>query len=113
MMSDMKTTAKPAKKKPARARRKPEPRREFTVRDLNRHTAELLDAARKLGSVMVQSRGGETFRIEAIKKMLSAPQHSTFEERQKKYRALMASLGNTCGPNVDVERINQIIAGEI
>ena len=37
----------------------------------------------------------------------------TFEERQKKFREVMASLGNKCGRKVDVERINQIIAGEI
>ena len=112
MMSDMKTIAKPAKKK-ARARRKPAARREFTVRDLNRNTAELLEAARKHGSVTVRSRAGESFRIEAIKKLLAVPEPSTFEERHRRFRELMASLGNKCGPNVDVERLNKIIAGEI
>ena len=113
MMSDMKTIAKPAKKKPARARRKPAPRREFTVRDLNRHTAELLDAVREHGSVTVRSRGGEQFRLEKDRPLPAIRESEGFVERMRKYRELIASLGAACDPSVDVERLNQIIAGEV
>ena len=47
MMSDMKTASKKAAKK-ARVRSQKPLRREFTVRDMNRSGAELLEAARKL-----------------------------------------------------------------
>ena len=138
IMSDMKTIAKRVKKKSAPSRRKPEPRREFTVRDLNRHTAELLDAARKHGSVIVRSRGGEAFTVRAgrvtealdfarrkmeLRASLEDPKRDhmpeinleaaqDFAARQVRYRAKLRALVGKCPTKIDVERINRIIAGE-
>ena len=110
MMSDMKTIAKPAKKKPARVRRKPEPRREFTVRDLNRHTAELLDEARKHGSVLVRSRGGEQFTVSA--RSPSGSTGMTFAERMRRHRERLAAVGYRPPTKEGWEVIARAIAGE-
>lgn len=103
IMSDMKTMTKPAKKK-ARARRKPAARSEFTVRDLNRNTAELLDAARKLGSVTVRSRAGEQFTVSS--KRPSDSIGISFKERMRRHRELRASLenpGNDHSPEINLD----------
>ena len=110
MMSDMKTIAKPAKKKPARARRKPAPRREFTVRDLNRNTAELLDAARKHGSVLVRSRAGEQFTVSSRRPSDSIG--TSFKERMRRHRERLAAAGYRPPTKEGWEVIAKAIAGE-
>ena len=111
MMSDMKTIAKPAKKKPARARRKPAARREFTVRDLNRNTAELLDAARKHGSVTVRSRAGEQFMVSS--KRPSDSIAMPFKERMRRQRELRASQEeprHEHGPEINLDVVKDFAA---
>ncbi|MEO6740766.1 MAG: hypothetical protein ABIP20_10970 [Chthoniobacteraceae bacterium] len=109
IMSDMKTITKPAKKK-ARARGKPAPRREFTVRDLNRNTAELLEAARKHGSVLVRSRGGEQFTVSSKRAsdLIALP----FKERMKQHRERLAAVGYKEPTAEGWEVIAKAIAGE-
>jgi hypothetical protein len=34
-------------------------------------------------------------------------------ERMRAHRQRMTALGNTCGPDVDVERLNKVIGGEL
>ena len=111
MMSDMKTASKKAAKK-ARVRSQKPLRREFTVREMNRSGAELLEAARKLGRVTVKSRSGEVFEISVARPTpeLVVP---SMVERMRAHRQRMTALGNTCGPEVDVERLNKVIAGEL
>lgn len=111
MMSDMKTASKKAAKK-TRARTAKPLRREFTVRDMNRSSAELLEAARKLGRVTVKSRGGEVFEV-SVSRPPPALVVPSMVERMRAHRQRMTALGNTCGPEVDIERLNKVIAGEI
>jgi antitoxin (DNA-binding transcriptional repressor) of toxin-antitoxin stability system len=108
----MKTTAKPAKKKPARARRKPEPRREFTVRDMNRHTAELLDAVRKHGSVTVRSRAGEAFQVRPIAPDRAAAAAENFKARMRRHWERLKAVGYKEPTAEGWAAIAKAIAGE-
>lgn len=107
IMSDMKTVPKAAKKNAAP---KPEPKREFTVRDLNRHTAELLDAARKHGSVTVRSRAGEQFTVSSKRPtdLIAQP----FKERMRLHRERLAAVGYKEPTAEGWEAIAKAIAGE-
>jgi antitoxin (DNA-binding transcriptional repressor) of toxin-antitoxin stability system len=107
VMSDMKTSPKPAKKN---ANPVPEPRREFTVRDLNRHTAELLEAARQHGSVTVRSRAGEQFTVST--KRPADLIAKDFEERMRLHRERLAAVGYKEPTAEGWEAIAKAIAGE-
>ena len=93
MMSDMKTASKKAAKK-ARARTAKPLRREFTVRDMNRSGAELLEAARKLGSVTIRSRAGEAFEVRSVKEVPTVPAAAnSMLERMRRHRERLAEIG--------------------
>ena len=109
-MSDMKTLSKKAAKK-ARVRSQKPLRREFTVRDMNRSSAELLEATRKHGSVTIRSRAGETFEISV------APQTPKLEvtslvERMRRHRERLAAMGYKEPTAEGWEVISKAIAGE-
>lgn len=122
MMSDMKTLAKPkpAKKPAAKARRAARPAKRlptvFTVRDMNRDTAAVLNAVRQHGRIIIRSRSGEAYavsRIVAEKTMSTAPgMVEDFSARQLRYREQMRALDGAVPRVKDIERLNRIIAGE-
>ena len=83
----------------------------FTLRDLNRQPAKVLDAVRKFGSAEIRTRSGEVFTV-AVKAEKSAKRSGTglpdFEAHWKRLR----ELGLVPPPAAESERINRIIAGE-
>ena len=83
----------------------------FTLRDLNRQPAKVLEAVRKFGSAEVRTRGGEVFTVALKpdeKPQLRVKVFPNFETRWKKLR----EAGNAPPPLAEIERINRIIASE-
>ena len=112
IMSVMKAKPKSnAKKKPQTAKRLPSV---FTVRDMNRNTATVLEACRQNGRIIVRHRSGEEFEMTPAKVEKSAQPRPDFMARMEAHWQRMRDLGvrpaTTPG---EVERINQIIAGEV
>ncbi len=112
MMSDMKTASKKAAKK-VRVRSQKPLRREFTVRDMNRSGAELLEAARKLGRVTVKSRSGEVFEVRAV---TDSPTANVLADavlkRMRQHRERLAEVGYKEPSPEGWEVISQAISGE-
>ncbi|HUG67028.1 MAG TPA: hypothetical protein VMM76_04725 [Pirellulaceae bacterium] len=82
----------------------------FTLRDLNRQPAKVLDAVRKFGSAEIRTRSGEVFTVAAkAGGKVRSREFPNFEARWKKLR----ELGLVPPPRTDDERINRIIAGEL
>lgn len=83
----------------------------FTLRDLNRQPAKVLDAVRKFGSAEVRTRGGEVF-VLAVKQVESDSQRTKklpdFESRWKKLR----ESGHLPPSPSENDQVNRIIAGE-
>lgn len=110
-MSDMKGPAKTERKKrQSLGKNAPELPDTFTVRDMNRNTQAVLEAARQHGRITIRSRSGEQFRIEAV---LPTGPRPDFMERIRQHRERMRALG-VSGPKTPeaIERVNAIIAGE-
>jgi len=83
----------------------------FTLRDLNRQPARVLEAVRKFGVAEVRTRKGEVFTV-SPKAGLGARRPSKlvpdFEGLWKK----QCDAGHISPPTREDERINRIIAGE-
>ena len=83
----------------------------FTLRDLNRQPAKVLDAVRKFGSAEIRTRSGEVFTV-AVKTAESPRQPGAglpdFEAHWKRLR----ELGLVPPAASENERINRIIAGD-
>ena len=115
MMSVMKTRVRTAKKKqPAAAKELP---REFTVRDMNRHTALVLAASREHGRVVVKHRDGGRFAVTPVIEVSDEERQERIRqalERMRLHRERIRAMGMR-GPSTaeEIERVNQIIAGEI
>jgi prevent-host-death family protein len=92
----------------------------FTMRDLNRRTADVLAAVRKYGVVELCSRSGEVFTL--APKAKAPPSRSKkavdigaeFEAEMQERRERMSAVGYTppSAADFDQERFNRIIAGE-
>ena len=119
IMSVMKTAIKAAKKaKPRKAKVLPGV---FTVRDMNRDTATVLEACRQHGRVIVRHRSGEQFALTSVKAEEppagSSPEFAErirqARERMRLHRERMGAMG-VRGPTTreGIERLNRIIAGE-
>lgn len=83
----------------------------FTLRDLNRSPAKVLEAVRKFGHADIRTRNGEMFSfIPKVEKRRKKPARDfpDFEARWKRLR----ELGLVPPPASENERINRIIAGE-
>jgi hypothetical protein len=120
IMSVMKTTTKSAKKKAKPAKEKVLPT-VFTVRDMNRNTAQVLAACRQHGRVVVKHRAGEQFAMTPVSNPVAPGISSVAEararaamERMSVYREKIRAMGMR-GPQTpeEIERVNMIIAGEI
>ena len=128
MMSDMKSLSKKpipaaqagrvarrtrAKNKPAEAAAPPAV---FTVRDMNRNTRGVLEAAKFHGQVTVRGRSGEAFKLQPVPAVPAPPTavpKVDFLERMRLHRLKMRELGFV-GPQTEAaqERWNRIVAGE-
>jgi hypothetical protein len=81
----------------------------FTLRDLNRQPAKVLDAVRKFGSAEIRTRSGEVFTVAAkADEKARSREFPDFEARWKKLR----EAGLVPPPPAENDRINRIIAGE-
>ena len=83
----------------------------FTLRDLNRQPAKILDAVRKFGIVEVRTRSGEVFTIAPKAEKASKRRAKTFPDFEARWRRMRAR-GLVPPPDSENERINRIIAGE-
>jgi hypothetical protein len=112
MMSVMKTSAKKPAKPKAREKAAPVLPSIFTVRDMNRNSRVVLDAAKFHGQVTIRSRNGEEFKVQPLAVATAGPKPD-FVERMRLHRIRMRELGFV-GPKTEagLERINRIIAGE-
>jgi len=82
----------------------------YTVRDLNRHTAEVLAAAAKRGSVTIRARTGERFVLKPEAEPEGPPRRvPDFAARWKH----LESLGYVPPPPGMDDWINGIITGEL
>jgi hypothetical protein len=116
IMSVMKAATKSAKKKTKPAKEKVLPT-VFTVRDMNRNTAQVLAACRQHGRVVVKHRAGEEFAmtpVAASATMLHSNSRPDFVERMRQHRERMRAMGAR-GPTTPegIEHLNRIIAGEL
>ncbi len=88
----------------------------FTVRDLSRRTAELLDAVRKYGVVEVRARSGEVFTVApkktAERSLTQAEIADAFFKKSEARAQRFREMGFVPPPEEEMERINRIIAGE-
>jgi predicted nucleic acid-binding protein len=93
----------------------------FTVRDMNRDTAAVLEACRQHGQVVIRHRSGERFAITVLKKggvagsEARSPQRIRQAcERIARHRARMQAMGMR-GPATreGIEHPNRIIAGDV
>jgi len=80
----------------------------FTVRDLNRKTAKVLEAAEELGSVTIQARNGKRYVLQAAPPEQGGFEPPDFEARWSRLR----ELGFETPAPGEVERLDRIIAGE-
>jgi hypothetical protein len=105
--------------KPRQTTRETHPE-EFTVRDMNRDTAAVLEACRQHGQVVIRHRSGERFAITVLKEAGAAGPEARSPERTRqarerlaRHRARMQSMG-VRGPATreGIENLNRIIAGE-
>ncbi len=83
----------------------------FTVRDLNRQPAKILDVVRKFGSAEIRTRGGEVFTIAPKAEKKAKARTKAFPDFKARWRR-MRELGHVPPPPSENERINRIIAGE-
>jgi hypothetical protein len=113
IMSVMKTTTRPAKKKPSSAKVDLLPS-VFTVRDMNRNTALVLAACRQHGRVLVKHRAGEQFVMTPVIEPSASATRPDFVERMRLHRERMREMGAR-GPTSPegVEHLNKVIAGEL
>jgi antitoxin (DNA-binding transcriptional repressor) of toxin-antitoxin stability system len=93
----------------------------FTVRDLNRRTAEVLTAAKTYGSVQICARTGEVFTLvpeaRVHRSKTKAKEKTAAEmwaEKSAERKARMIAIGYVppTADEWDTERFNRIIAGE-
>ena len=114
IMSDMKTASK---------KRKPAKRSDiFTVRDMNRRPAELLNACDNRGTITIRSRNGRTYQMSASRSLteilLGSGSESrdalrqSFSERLREHHKQMAAMGYRPPSAADQEKIDRMIAGE-
>lgn len=95
MMSDMKVNEEPGV---------------YTVRDLNRRTAEILAEAARLGSVTIRSRSGERFVLQVERKTSEGP--GRLLHRISGQRSILETLGHQPPSAEGWKQLDEIIAGE-
>lgn len=83
----------------------------FTLRDLNRQPAKVLEAVRKFGRADIRTRSGEMFSFIPKVEKRKKPARRDFPDFDARWKRLR-ELGLVPPPASENERINRIIAGE-
>ena len=83
----------------------------FTLRDLNRQPAKVLEAVRKHGRADIRTRSGEMFSFIPKVEKRKRPVRKGFPDFEARWKKLR-ELGLVPPPPSENERINRIIAGE-
>jgi hypothetical protein len=83
----------------------------FTLRDLNRQPAKVLEAVRKFGCVEIRTRSGEVFTVSAQPKPADGAAARRFPDFPARWKRLR-ELGHVPPTSSQNERIDRIIAGE-
>jgi hypothetical protein len=82
---------------------------DFTVRDMNRHMAKVLETCDRLGVVRIKSRKGQTYELRpeapAKRKKGSKPTYPDFAARRK-------AIGLPMMTKKQSEMLDKLIAGE-
>jgi hypothetical protein len=94
----------------------------FTVRELSRETAHVLEVCAREGAVSIRTRNGESFKVAAEKKLAKAkrskaegrlhPIAQHWVNRRKKMRAMRKELGLLPLDQEQMDKLGQMIAGE-
>ena len=111
IMSDMKTLLK----------RKPKvieiPPDTFTVRDMSRRAAAVIAACEYRGSVRIRSRNGRSFVLTPEVKQPTRSEHAKTRaeeiERMRAHHERMKEMGCRVPSEIEQERMNRWIAGEV
>lgn len=113
IMSDMKTKPDVKKAKKSNPRPAAAPR-DFTVRDLNRQPQVVLNAAQKLGRIVIRSRSAGNFILtpEAPAPNKRVQEAEAFMQRQRAFREKLSRMGFVAPSADDSEKIARMIAGE-
>ncbi len=92
------------------------PETSFTVRDLNRHTAEVLSACDRAGSVLIRSRKGTTYELRPAEEKVATPPKKTvaqaWEDSIARRNALHDKYGVKPMTAEQWEQLSRMIAGE-
>lgn len=83
----------------------------FTLRDLNRRPATVLEAVRKFGCAEVCARSGEVFVLAPKTTTRKTARKSDFPDFSARWQRLR-ELGQIAPPPAENERIDRLIAGE-
>ncbi|MEO8352600.1 MAG: hypothetical protein ABI680_12760 [Chthoniobacteraceae bacterium] len=84
--------------------------KDFTVRDLNRHLSEVLDACNRLGSVVIRARSGDTYELRR-----HTPKKKSAKEKKAAYPDFAArrkAIGMPMMTKAQSEALDRLIAGE-
>lgn len=84
----------------------------FSLRDLNRQPAKVLEAVRKFGSAEIRTRSGEVFTVSAEPKPVDGRAASRFPDFAARWKKLR-ELGHVPPTLAQNEHIDRIIAGEV
>lgn len=102
---------KPPRKTPAKSVLLPDT---FTVRDLGRKSALVLKASLQHGKVRIRPRSGPSFSVTPEPEHLEDKSaRMNFAERMQRHHARMKEMGWVEPSPAALERIHQIIAGEV
>ncbi len=80
---------------------------DFTVRDLNRHLAKVLEACDRVGLIRIRSRKGATYQLRPEEPPAAAPkaEYPDFAARRRALKMPMMSKAQS-------EQLDKLIAGE-
>lgn len=93
------------------------PETSFTVRDLNRHTAEVLSECDRTGRVLIRSRKGTTYELrpteeKAAAKSKRATLAAAWEAAFERQKALHEKFGVKPMTKKQRDQLDRMIAGE-
>jgi antitoxin (DNA-binding transcriptional repressor) of toxin-antitoxin stability system len=83
----------------------------FTLRDLNRRPAKVLEAVRKFGRAEVCARSGEVFTLAPKATPRTTARKKDFPDFSARWQRLR-ELGQVVPPPAENARIDRLIAGE-
>lgn len=85
----------------------------FTLRDLNRQPAKVLEACEAAGIVRIQTRDGRSFSLKPDPLPVArSPRVANLLERRRQLRERLRAAGYVPPSDAEMELVNRIIAGE-